>query len=38
MRYYQYRKWHGPFLVQLEFKDGHVHGNGHDDVGSFIVT
>ncbi len=38
MRYYQYHKWHGPSLVQLEFKDGHVHGNGHDDVGSFTVT
>jgi hypothetical protein len=38
MRYYQYRKWHGPSLVQLEFQDGHVHGNGHDDVGSYNVT
>ena len=38
MRYYQYHKWHGPFLAQLEFKDGYVHGNGYDDVGSFNVT
>ncbi|CAF3381535.1 unnamed protein product, partial [Rotaria sp. Silwood2] len=38
MRYYQYGKWHGPFLVQLEFINRNVQGSGNDDVGSFDVT
>ncbi|CAF4102671.1 unnamed protein product, partial [Rotaria sp. Silwood1] len=38
MRYYQYYKWHGPFLVQLEFNDGNIRGKGDDDVGLFDVT
>ncbi|CAF0894478.1 unnamed protein product [Rotaria sp. Silwood1] len=38
MRYYQYFKWHGPFLTQFEFDNRNVQGNGTDDVGSFDVT
>ncbi|CAF4457270.1 unnamed protein product, partial [Rotaria sp. Silwood2] len=38
MRYYQYFKWHGPFLIRFEFNNGNVQGNGTDDVGSFDVT
>ncbi|CAF4034688.1 unnamed protein product [Rotaria sordida] len=38
MRYYQYFKWHGSFLVQMEFNNGNVQGNGTDDVGSYDVT
>lgn len=38
MRYYQYCKWHGPFLIQLEFENRNVQGSGADDVGSYDIT
>lgn len=38
MYYYQYGKWHGSFLVQLEFQNRNVQGSGTDDVGSYDIT
>ncbi|CAF4264554.1 unnamed protein product [Rotaria sp. Silwood2] len=38
MCYYQYFKWHGPFLAQFEFNERIIRGNGSDDVGSFDIT
>ena len=38
MRYHQYGRWHGPFIIQLEFKNGNITGYGTDDVGSFTAT
>lgn len=38
-RYYQYKKWHGPYQLSLSFDriNSRVDGNGTDEVGTYIV-